>query len=194
MFLSAITLFSCASITTDPTKIASEIVLDNPTNSDLNNQLDDDVNIANKLQRAVDAQFKGQAVKVVVNDYNVLLVGQVTTTAIRSQVNRMMVSSANVRQVYNYLTVTKKPKLTIDNWLTKKAQARFNLQNNIDTSRITLVTVDNVLYAMVSNVGDLTSFNRAVNGANDIVGIAKVVKLVSPRAIDYSSIPPLVDY
>jgi hypothetical protein len=61
------------------------------------------------------------------------------------------------------------------------------MQNDIIAKNLKIITVDNIVYIMGSNVGNLTSLDLAVNGIYSIHDVKKVVNLEQKGHLDYVS-------
>lgn len=177
-------LLTLAGCSTNPTtKISDQLT--SPYLTNLDNQRTDDKMLRNKLQDQLDDEIKNSAIKVVVDHDNVLLVGQVASQSDSSQATVLSKQSSSVNKVFNYLTVAAKPSLSINSSINSDAQDRLDTQIDIQGKRLTVITVDHVVYIMGTNIGNLTSLDYAIKGINNIEGVNKVVNLVQKGNFDY---------
>lgn len=178
-----IALSACS--TTATTHVASNLT--SPFLTDQDNQRSDDTALENRLKDDLDRQIPGNKIKVVVTNDDVLLVGQVATAAAKTQAANICENSPSAREVFNYLTVNPYPALNTNSSITNDAKNRLDKQNDLNSDLIKVVTVDDVVYIMGSNVGNLNSLKKAINGIYSIDNVQKVVNLeqVGPR--DYAA-------
>lgn len=177
-------LLTLAGCSTNPTtKISDQLT--SPYLTNLDNQRTDDKMLRNKLQDQLDDEIKNSAIKVVVDHDNVLLVGQVASQSDSSQATVLCKQSPSINKVFNYLTVAAKPSLSINSSINNDAQGRLDTQIDIQGKRLTVITVDHVVYIMGTNIGNLTSLDYAIKGINNIEGVNKVVNLVQKGNFDY---------
>ncbi len=177
-------LLTLAGCSTNPTtKISDQLT--SPYLTNLDNQRTDDKMLRNKLQDQLDDEIKNSAIKVVVDHDNVLLVGQVASQSDSNQATVLCKQSSSVNKVFNYLTVAAKPSLNINSSVNNDAQDRLDTQIDIQGKRLTVITVDHVVYIMGTNIGNLTSLDYAIKGINNIEGVNQVVNLVQKGNFDY---------
>lgn len=126
-----------------------------------------------------DPQLKGHS-HINVTSYNgiVLLTGEVDTPALRARATAISAKIERVRRVQNELVVAPPSSLgqrTDDTWITTKVKSRLLSADNVDGTRIKVITERKVVYLMgiVSRkMGDL-----AANAAATISGVQRVVKV-----------------
>ncbi|MEN9946553.1 MAG: hypothetical protein RLZZ293_939 [Pseudomonadota bacterium] len=176
-------LVACS--TQDATRVSDNLTAPYLTDSD--NQRNDDIALENRLERELNKLNSHNKIKLVVTNSNVLLVGQVVTEEQKSSIQHLIEEMPNVKQIFNYLTVTINPKLNENNSINKQAIHRVNMQNDIIAKNLKIITVDNIVYIMGSNVGNLTSLDLAVNGIYSIHDVKKVVNLEQKGHLDYVS-------
>jgi osmotically-inducible protein OsmY len=171
--------------TNPTTKISDQLT--SPYITNLDNQKADDISLKNNLQDKLDDAIPNNAIKVVTDHFNVLLVGQVATQTDKDQASVICKQFPGIKKVFNYLTVTMKPSLHVNSSITKDAVARLDHQNDIRGKMLTVVTVEDVVYIMGTNIGNLTALGAAINGIYTIDGVKKVVNLEQPGDVDYTS-------
>ena len=99
------------------------------------------------------------------------------TAAAKTQAANICENSPSAREVFNYLTVNPYPALNTNSSITSDAKNRLDKQNDLNSDLIKVVTVDDVVYIMGSNVGNLNSLKKAINGIYSIDNVQKVVNL-----------------
>jgi osmotically-inducible protein OsmY len=183
LFSASIALSACSTNAT--TRVASNLT--SPFLTDQDNQRSDDTALEGRLKDDLDRQLPGNKIKVVVTNGDVLLVGQVATAAAKTKATSICESSPSAEEIFNYLTVNAKPSLNTNSSITSDAVNRLDKQNDLNSDLIKVVTVDDVVYIMGTNVGNLNSLRKAINGIYSIDNVQKVVNLeqVGPR--DYAA-------
>lgn len=179
----SVALSACSTNAT--THVASNLT--SPFLTDQDNQISDDTALEGRLKDDLDRQIPGNKIKVVVTNSDVLLVGQVATAAAKTQASSICENSPSAEEVFNYLTVNINPSLNTNSSITNDAKNRLDKQNDLSTSLMKVVTVDDIVYIMGTNVGNLNSLRKAINGIYSIDNVQKVVNLeqVGPR--DYAA-------
>ena len=110
----------------------------------------------------------------------VLLLGEVPSEDIKTQIEKVVGSMPDVRRVYNELkvSVSKGYSATVhDGYITSKLLARVTANNGIKASQIKIVTNDGVVYVM----GRMTPSQQSllIDMANNTVGITELVLLTT---------------
>ena len=110
----------------------------------------------------------------------VLLLGEVPSEDIKTQIEKVVGSMPDVRRVYNELkvSVSKGYSSTVhDGYITSKLLARVTANNGIKSSQIKIVTNDGVVYVM----GRMTPSQQSllIEMANNTVGITELVLLTT---------------
>ncbi len=179
----SVALSACSTNAT--TRVASNLT--SPFLTDQDNQRSDDTALEGRLKDDLDRQIPGNKIKVVVTNNDVLLVGQVATAAAKKQAANICENSPSVQEIFNYLTVNVNPSLNTNSSITKDATDRLDKQNDLNASLMKVITVDDVVYIMGTNVGNLDALKKAINGIYSIDNVQKVVNLeqVGPR--DYAA-------
>lgn len=109
----------------------------------------------------------------------VLLSGEVPTETIKSQVEQVIRSMPDVREVYNELIVSPNRGYTStvqDGYITSKLSAKVLANSSVKSSQIKLVTNNGVVYVM----GRMTPTQQShlIDIANTTVGVTEVVLLI----------------
>ena len=143
-------------------------------------QIDDDAALSQKLQDSVHTQYPTEGLMVVSNHFNVIVLGQYSNSAAKSEIDGLIQKQPGVKSVKDYATLQTKPKLNINKDLQQKAQARIASEQNISEENLNVVAVDNVVYVMgIVNTADQQNLNNAIIGISVIDGVLKVVNLVT---------------
>ena len=110
----------------------------------------------------------------------VLLLGEVPSEDIKTQIEKVVGSMPDVRRVYNELkvSVSKGYSATVhDGYITSKLLARVTANNGIKASQIKIVTNDGVVYVMGRMAPSQQSL--LIDMANNTVGITELVLLTT---------------
>lgn len=156
-----------------------------PYITNVENQRDDDLALASRLDDILGSQIPTSKIFVIVNNYNVLLVGQVASNTDKATAESICKKWPTTNLVFNYLTVSAKPELNTSSSITHEAMKRVDMQYDIDSKAIIMTTVDNVVYMMGTNVGNLTALNEVIKGIYSIDNVNKVVNLEQKGPADY---------
>lgn len=156
-----------------------------PYITNVENQRDDDLALASRLDDILGSQIPTSKIFVIVNNYNVLLVGQVASNADKATAESICKKWPTTNLVFNYLTVAAKPSLNTSSSITREAMKRVDMQYDIDSKAVIMTTVDNVVYLMGTNVGNLTALNEVIKGIYSIDNVNKVVNLEQRGPSDY---------
>ena len=183
--IGSLLLWGCSTIAS--VKVSDQLTSPYITNAD--NQHADDQTLRNRLQDNLDDAISSNAIRVVVDNNNVLLVGQVSSQSDKDQATVECKKHPAVTKVFNYLTIAAKPSLNINSSITKESVARLARQNDIRGKYVNIITVDHIVYVMGTNVGNLTALQTAIDGIYSIDGVKKVVNLEQPGNFDYTSAP-----
>lgn len=181
--LIVVLMYGCS--TEASVKVSNQLT--SPYITDTDHQRQDDTALEQKIERLFTKHLIGDEIQPVVLNYDVLLVGQVSSNADRSKAVRMVKNLPSPKHVFNYIKVAAKPKLNTNSKINEQAVDRLETQNNINGKAMKVITVDNVVYLMGTNLGDLTALNTAINGIYSIPGVRKVINLVQPGDQDYYS-------
>ena len=156
-----------------------------PYITDSENQKDDGQALSERLDDVLDAQIPTNKIKVVVDHYNVLLVGQVASNTDKATAETICKKWPSTQKIFNYLTVNAQPSLNMNSSITSDATKRISMQYDIEPTAITVTTVDNVVYIMGTNIGNLSALDEAIKGIYSISNVNKVVNLEQKGSADY---------
>ncbi len=146
------------------------------------NQIDDDAALSQKLQDSVHTQYPTEGLMVVSNHFNVLVVGQYSNSAAKSEIDELIQKQPGVKSVKDYATLQSKPRLNINKDLQQKAQARITEEQNISEENLQVIAVDNVVYVTgIINIAEQHNLDEAILGISVIDGVLKVVNLVQVK-------------
>ncbi|HEV2613090.1 MAG TPA: BON domain-containing protein [Gammaproteobacteria bacterium] len=117
---------------------------------------------------------------IVVVSYNhaVLLVGQVPSDAVRTQVEALMQSLPKVSRIYNQLQVRQKTtamRRSQDAWITTKVKANMLAEKGLNSGQIKVVTENGVVYLM--GIVTKSQSQLASDVARRVTGVRRVVTL-----------------
>lgn len=139
----------------------------------------EDEGIELKSSRRIHQQF-GNNVHINVTSYNrlILLTGEAPTAAIKTDIERLIMSVDNVRKIYNEIAVAANTSLVSrsnDALLTSKVKARFLAERRFQINHVKIVTENEVVYLL----GMVTrqEAENAAQIASSTAGIKKVVKV-----------------
>lgn len=109
---------------------------------------------------------------------NVLLVGQAPTKRIRTNVAKEIRTINKVRNVHNEITLHSPTSMltrSSDAWITTKVKSEMAVTQDLNPTRIKVVTEDGVVYLM--GLVNEQEEDIAVDVARHIKGVKKVVKI-----------------
>ena len=152
------------------------------------NQKLDDASLSKKLNGFIEKKYPNSEVKAIADHYNVLLVGQVNSNDAKTALANLVKNQNEVKKVFDYTSISSEPKLKYNSSITSDAKDRIATEYNIDPRQVTIIAVDNVVYAMGTNIGDLTNLKTALDGVAAMPHVRKVVNLVQPGTDDYLSV------
>jgi osmotically-inducible protein OsmY len=115
----------------------------------------------------------------------VLLVGQVASNTDKATAETICKKWPSTQKIFNYLTVNAQPSLNMNSSITSDAKKRISMQYDIEPTAITVTTVDNVVYIMGTNIGNLSALDEAIKGIYSISNVNKVVNLEQKGSADY---------
>lgn len=181
-----LSLSAAVLLTACPSSYYSQIP--EPFNSNHQNQLADSDHYETKLQDLVDKKFASIAkVKVVVNHFNVLVVGQVNSKDTQENLDAFIKRQTDTREFWDYTEVALKPSLKEDTGLAKKVTERLSDEQDINLDDISITVVDGIVYILGTNFGDVTHLTFAIRGVYAIEGVQGVVNLAKPGSGDFVS-------
>ncbi len=133
--------------------------------------------VARKEIRSADDRLRGN-VRVVSYNGILLVTGQVEDEALRQAAENAVANVKKVRQVHNEIVVAGRPGFllrTNDRYLAAKVKTKLIGTEDVDSTRIKVVTEDGVVFLM--GVIDRDAAERAVAAARTVSGVRKIVKV-----------------
>jgi osmotically-inducible protein OsmY len=132
------------------------------------------------LQAVKDQTMENPNIHVSVISYNnrVLLIGQVPSQKIRSDIEQSVKKIEKVRQVHNEMLVKAPTSIKVrssDSWITAKVKSEMAVTRDINPTRVKVTTEDGIVYMM----GIVKPFEEeiTVDIARHTKGVKKVVKI-----------------
>lgn len=174
-------LFACS--TESSFKVNQELT--SPYITQAQAQHDNDKDLATRLGNVLSKQFPLSKIKVVVNNNDVLLVGQVKSNSDSIQAESVCKKWPGTEKVFNYLTLSDKPTLNTSSFMASDAQEKVKGFFDINFEVMDFIAVDNVIYIMGTNVGNLTALDTAIERMYSIPKVTKVVNLEQRGEDDY---------
>lgn len=160
--------------------VTSEPIEPNPGRTSLGTDIDDwqmDTLISVNIKKA-HPQLDASHVNVHTHNKVVLLTGEVPSTEMRSLAGETARGFRGVRQVYNELQIQGATTLlarTNDNWLTTKVKSKLLANRDIESTRVTVITENGVVYLMGlvtrAEADAITSVASNTRGARKIVRV-----------------------
>lgn len=153
-------------------------------------QKENDDALAKRLNNVLGDQLKPSAIKVVVKDYYVLLVGQVASNGDKLQAETICKRWPGTKTIYNYLTIAippQPPSVNLSSSISKDVMNKIKEKYDLNPDNISVTTVDGVVYLMGSNIGNLTTFNNVITSLYTIPKVTKVVNLERSGDLDYAT-------
>lgn len=141
----------------------------------------DDGIIESLVERALyDSNEAFESAHLVVVSFNgvVLLAGQVTNEALRDEAARVAGGIDKIRRVQNELEVggpTSVLTRTVDAWITSKVKTRLLADEQIQGTRVKVVTENGIVYLM--GLIPREEGDRAAEIARRVYGVQKIVKV-----------------
>lgn len=150
-------------------------------------QRDNDGDLASRLNSVLSSQFPTSKIKVVVNNNNILLVGQVKSNGDSIQAETICKKWPGTDNVFNYLTISDKPTLSTSTFMVSDAKEKVTAFFDINIENMDFIAVDNVIYIMGTNVGNLTALDTAIERMYSISKVTRVVNLEQQGPNDYTT-------
>ena len=127
-----------------------------------------------------DHRFKDTNIAIATYNNEVLMAGQAPEVWQREQAGKIVAKIPNVQHVYNFVTISN-PSSTLqrvsDAWITVKVKAKLIASNDLDATKIKVVTENGTVYLMGILFPDQAE--AAVDIASNTGGVEDVVKIFS---------------
>lgn len=162
--------------------------LNPPYTSNEENLANDNVNLSAKIQKQIEALFPRAKVKVIANNFNVLVIGECGSQETKDRLVGIIKGQRDVKEVWNYTTINAKPRLRINDELIEMVQDRIGLEKNINPAHVVVTAVGSTVYLMGTNIGNLTYFSRSLRGIYTLSGVSQVINLTQMGPKDYYSL------
>lgn len=125
-------------------------------------------------------RFKDSHISIAAFNGELLLAGQTPTPEQKSRAEAKVRKISGIKQVYNLVKVASPTSSIIkisDTWITTKIKARFIASDEIDATRIKVVTENGAVYLM--GIVDPEEGDAAATLASQVGGVREVVKIFS---------------
>lgn len=132
------------------------------------------------LQAIVDASHQDPKVHVGATSYNnrVLLVGQVPSYQVRSNIENAVKKIDKIKQIHNEIVVNEPTNLLTrshDSWITTKIKSEMTVTKDFNPTRVKVTTEDGIVYLM--GIVKKPEEQIAVDIARHTKDVKKVVKI-----------------
>lgn len=132
------------------------------------------------INRAIanDRRFRHSHLSITSYNQVVLIVGQVTSEALKVQVGRIAQNAPKVRRVYNELTVDEPISMATrsrDAIITGKVRSQLLAKRGLESGSIRVITENSNVYLM--GIATREQANMAVDAIRHLDGVNKVVKI-----------------
>lgn len=157
-----------------------EPIQEDPGSRSLGSYIDDQI-IETKATvniRKTRPEFEDSHFTVTSHNGIVLLTGQVASEALRQEAAKVADQLKKVRKVHNELSVGEASSMLTrsnDSWLSTKVKSRLSLNEQLDASRIKVVTEQGVVYLM--GLVSRSESDIAAKVASETKGVQKVVRV-----------------
>ncbi|WP_067869620.1 BON domain-containing protein [Neptuniibacter marinus] len=157
-----------------------EPIQEDPGHRTVGSYLDDEVIETLSMVNLAKGSEQMKATNISVTSYNgvVLLTGQAPSEAARSEAEQIVSQVRKVRKIHNEIKlsgISSALARTNDTWLTTKVKAELLTNENIEGSRIKVVTDSSTVYLM-GLVGQQEA-DTAISIVRSIPGVEKIVKV-----------------
>jgi osmotically-inducible protein OsmY len=177
LVLSSLLLSGCAAVVVGTAATSAVVAQDRRTTG----TFVEDKSIQLKAVQSVDRVTKGDPishVSAICYNSRVLLVGQVPSRAVKSDIEANVRDIEKVRNVHNEIQIaepTTMKQRSIDAWITTRIKSEMALTKDFNPTRVKVTTENGVVYLM----GIVRPFEEeiAVDIARNVKGTEKVVKI-----------------
>lgn len=177
LLICAVALSACTQVMTATTE---NPVQDDPGTRSLGSYIDDEI-IETKVIvniRKTSPELEQSHLSAVSHNGIVLLTGQTPNDALRQQAEQIAAAVKKVRKVHNEVTIGPNSSMGMrgnDTWITTKVKSKLSLDNQLDASRIKVVTESGVVYLM--GLVSTAEAEAASLVASQTSGVQKVVRV-----------------
>lgn len=136
------------------------------------------INLQARRELDSDPQLSKADISITCFNRVILLTGQVSSAQLRDKAITLVRNVPNVIRVYNAISIGQPISTTTewhDSWITTKIKTQFVASNDIDPSKIKIVTEDGIVYLL--GVVPRDEADAAVNIARHSAGVKRVVMI-----------------
>ncbi|MGH1461385.1 MAG: BON domain-containing protein [Neptuniibacter sp.] len=157
-----------------------EPIRENPGSRTVGSYIDDEVIETLSLVNLTKGSDEMKSSNISVTSYNglVLLTGQAPSETARLEAEQIIAQIRKVRKIHNEIKiagVSSTIARSNDLWITTKVKAQLLTNENIDGSRIKVVTDSSIVYLM--GLVSAQEADSAINIVRGIAGVEKIVKV-----------------
>lgn len=124
--------------------------------------------------------FTGTHISIATFNDSVLIIGQIPDKKRQIEIEDIAKKYAKNRDVYNYTELASPSSMLVqasDSWITAKIKARLIAINDVDPSKIKVITENGIVYLLGIVPHEQASI--AVDVAKETIGVQDVIKLFS---------------
>jgi len=125
-------------------------------------------------------KYKNTNISVATYNDSVIITGQTPEIAQKNEITQLIKNLANDRKVYNFAEIASPSSFLTrasDTWITSKIKAKLIATNNIDPTKIKVVTENGTVFLM--GIIPREDADTAVDIAQNTSGVQSVVKIFS---------------
>jgi len=178
IFISLLSLQGCAAVAVGAAAVGISSATDPRT---IGTQVDDQtIELKANSKLGNDEQLEGSRVIAVSYDTNVLLVGQVSSEALKRRAQDVIKDTNGINKIFNQLRVGSKASAAVragDSWITSKVKLKFANNKSIDATNIKVVT-ENAEVFLLGHVSQAEA-DAAVEVARNVDGVGRVIKALT---------------
>jgi osmotically-inducible protein OsmY len=125
-------------------------------------------------------KYKNTNISIATYNDTVLITGQTPEVGQKNEITQLVKNLANERKVYNFAEIASPSSVltrTSDTWITSKIKAKMIATNNIDPTKIKVVTENGTVFLM--GIVPKEDADTAVDIAQNTSGVQSIVKIFS---------------
>src|SRR5690606_31879210 len=125
-------------------------------------------------------KYKNTNISIATYNDTVLITGQTPEIGQKNEITQLVKNHANERKVYNFTEIASPSSVltrTSDTWITSKIKAKMIATNNIDPTKIKVVTENGTVFLM--GIVPKEDADTAVDIAQNTSGVQSIVKIFS---------------
>ncbi|WP_417441719.1 division/outer membrane stress-associated lipid-binding lipoprotein [Idiomarina sp.] len=178
VFIGLLSLQGCAAVAVGAAAVGISSATDPRT---IGTQVDDQtIELKANSKLGNDEQLDDSRVVAVSYDTNVLLVGQVSSEALKRRAEDVIKDTNGINKIFNQLRIGSKASAAVragDSWITSKVKLKFANNKSIDATNIKVVT-ENAEVFLLGHVSQ-TEADAAVEVARNVDGVERVIKALT---------------